>query len=252
MSDVWERSLALIGEQGALPVFARVHQGGKDLPLHQAVRALEPILFTAGVAEFIFCYSEFKLNGAAGPTYSPDVLRQFEADILHELRGRELSFLDFSADERAKYSYLFDRYLRLRRNGAYLASDSETLRVTVVEFFRENPWVFKLIAGGSAAAMIWLSVVFGGVDIAQQADSPQCRAEAAALLETRSAMIMRQAKLEGRMTDADREALKDISNSYNVAVAACQPRLPQVKMTVSARGVEIDFGPAEDAGKKDG
>jgi hypothetical protein len=70
MSDVWERSLALIGEQGALPVFARVHQGGKDLPLHQAVRALEPILFTAGVAEFIFCYSEFKLNGAAGPTYS--------------------------------------------------------------------------------------------------------------------------------------------------------------------------------------
>jgi hypothetical protein len=251
MSDVWERSLALIDEQGELPIFVRVHQSEGDLSLYLAAWALDRILFAASVAEFIYCYSEFKLNDNAELVYSPDVFKRFEEEIVEGLRGRDQSILDFTAEEQAKYSYLFASYLRSRKGGNFLASNSETLRVSVVEFFHENPWVFKVIAAGVSAAVLSLAAVLGGVAIAEQLDSPQCRAEASAFYGARLAAAERQARFEGHMTDVHRANQKDILNAQNAAIAACQPRLPHVKVSASNGRVEIDFGPEDYVNKKD-
>jgi hypothetical protein len=223
-----------------LELAVRIYDGDSFAPLGADLEQLEKVLFVAGTAEFIYSYVAYLAGSNEQLPYEIGSFREFEGALSSTSRGVRPSWDDLHRDRR-DYEAIFRRQLYMRTGGLWSVGSSDLLRMELVEIYKQNPTILKILATGVVAIMITLSGCVGGVWIAQERDADHCRVEQIAYGKQLAETIMRQAKLEGKFTPEHGKALAQVQDTVNAGIAACGCHLTGVRIEIDPKAGKVIF-----------
>jgi hypothetical protein len=216
-------------------IVVRTYEGEGYASLGHDLIGLDAVIACVGIAEVAASYWTFP-SGAFN-TYSPNALAEFGAMI----SGRKSpnTWIEAFTDQ----DHWLDVYMRVegRRGGYWTVGDGEILRVELIDLYKENPTIKKILVTGFAAAQIFLAGCFGGTQVMKERAAQQCRQEYVDYGQHVSDAIFRQARLEGRFTEQHEKALQAIQDTVKTGIAACGSKMDrfQVGVKVNEKGVDL-------------
>jgi len=236
----------------SLELLVKVHDGDRFAALGLDLRALHGAMFAVGAAELGIAYAHFVEFGEALAGFAPGLLKELE----YEIRDRKVAqrtWADLALDDRGLWHQMFELQFDRREGGMDAVGRGDIVRAEIVEVYRENPSVTKIIAIGTLLGVGLLTLTFGSVQIMKQRDAPQCRVAALQSANLDKQTIQRMARLEGRFTENHRAAWQAVEDSYKTSVAACGSALDSFRIDADfpARKFALVLGSQAAAPEKD-
>jgi hypothetical protein len=117
-----------------------------------------------------------------------------------------------------------------------------SLSLQLLAVVYENPTRSWISVKGSLIALGVGASLWGAVALSKELNAHDCREQARATFQYQSEMIMKQARLQGKMTPELLKALDQVTKATFAATAACEPQLPDMKLTLYKSGkVEVSL-----------
>jgi hypothetical protein len=183
---------------------------------------LNSVFFACGVAEFIYSYASHLSRSKEPIPYDKSTFEYFEREILPSIRKNLKQLrIDFYKKEGESLEGTFKNQFRNREGGVWFAASGTVLRIELVAISKENPTGLKLMVLGSIAAIGFLVALFGGVQLIEELNSPQCRQQLVTYAEHSRAQVMQSAKLQGQLTLTHKQSLDKIDDTLAAGIAAC-------------------------------
>lgn len=223
----------LESETPSLELLVKVHDDNRFAALGLDLRALHGAAFAIGAAELGIAYAHFVQFGEALAGFEPGMLQELDYEI-RERRVAQRTWAELALDEGDFWYRLFETQLARREGGLEAFGRGDIIRAEMIDIYRENPSVKKILATGSLLGLGFLGLTFGAVQTMKQLHEPQCRMAALQSAEHDKDTIRRMARLEGRFTENHRAAWQAVEDSYKTSVAACGSALDSFS-------VEVDF-----------
>lgn len=211
------------------------------------LQALHGAAFAVGAAELAIAYAYFVQFGEALAGFEPEMLRELDNQI-RERKVAERTWADLALDDGDFWYRTLRMQFAMREGGLEAVGRGEIIRAEIVELYRENPSVKKIIATGSLLGLGFLGMTFAAVQLQKQHGEAQCRAVALDRANHEIEMIGKMARLQGQFTENHLAAFKAVENSYKASVAACGSSLKSVEVEVdpAAGKIVLKVGPGSE------
>jgi len=207
------------------------HHDDRFAALGLDLEALHGAAFAVGSAELAISYAHFVQFGEALAGFAPGMLRELDNHI-RERNVAERTWADLALEDEDFWYRTFRMQFAMREGGLEAFGRGEIIRAELVEVYRENPSIKKIIATGSLLGLGFLTMTFGGVQIHKETDTAQCRAVAFQRAEHDTEKIRQMAKFEGRFTEHHLKALQAVQDTYKASIAACGSSLKSIEVEV--------------------
>jgi hypothetical protein len=236
MSDTVEY-LAMASERHELEISIRIEDGDRFAGLDVDVKALSALLFCGAIVEEVLRFGDTLYEDHAPRHFFGSMLRMSES-----AKKDGLSWVD-CYQSRGQFAELYREIVRLRRRGRSIAA-SAILRLEIVEVYRENPTVPKILATGTSAAIVLLTVTFSSIQLMQERGADHCRSQAYEMAKTNMTFLSAAARREGKWTKEHSGAEDLIMMNMNTSIAACGSNLNGIQLKTKPKegSVELSMG----------
>jgi hypothetical protein len=221
-----------VQSQAQLTITLRIEGSQTSATLGADVEWLGKILFVTGVSEFVFEYVTYLLGVRAPVLYDPVILQEF-GYLFGKARPYSRSWTDVFTEEGDFWVDEFRSQIRRRRGGYSAIGSGDVLRVTLESAWTENPRVRVILATGLASVMMILSGGFSATQMMKERNAVVCRQQQIDIARQQGEAILREAKLEGKLTpELERAYLKSL-DVMNASIATCGATFRDVTITAS-------------------
>lgn len=206
-------------------IMVKTHEGDGYASLGLDLIGLDAVLECVGIAEVATAYWMFESGDLSFSAYSPNMLSEFGGMISGSNSPENLMDAFTSQDH---WLDVYHTQIAQRRGGRWAVGDGEILRVELVELYKENPTVKQILVTGFAGTLIFLGGTFGWVHVKKENGAQQCQQQFLEYGQKGREPILKQAKLEGRLTEHHEKALQAIENTVTTGIAACGSKLDEI------------------------
>jgi hypothetical protein len=206
---------------------------------------LNSVFFTCGVAEFIYSYASYLSGSKESIPYDSGTFEYFEREILIGIRRKpKLSWIDLYESAGELYEGIFKNQIGNRDGGFWFAASGGVLRVELVAISKENPTHFKVLILGPIAAIGILIALYGGVQLFETVNAPQCRQQYIDYAAQSRAQVMASAKQQGQLTSMHNKSLEKIDDTLAAGIAACGSSFKNLGLEYQGNGykLKVDAG----------
>jgi hypothetical protein len=195
----------------------KLQDGNRNAPLAADVTALDAILFAGGAAELVYSYAAWLAGDEGRLPYSPRAFAEFD-DEFGKWVGWNLHWIDLYHERPDACRAVFERMLRRRKGGYWAIGSGDLLRLELVEAWRENPSLRKILVSGAAGIGFLFTASFSAIQVVKEVDAPTCRQQAYDWGERQTHELLRQGRFEGTLSEQSYQRLQGV---VNARVAAC-------------------------------
>jgi hypothetical protein len=238
-------ALALISDGTPLEIKLEIREGANSFAaLDYDLKALNALLFIAGVAEFVSVYIAYRAADLPNPVYSLAAFDDFTREFITPRRQHYFSWVDVVEKDSDLFRSVFDGWIRNRRNpGTGIAATSETVRLELVEIYKQNPTITKVIAIGSIVSITALGGIVIGANTYITHGAEECRKKHHELNIQATDRILENVKRTGKPpTPLDGQMYSDATQLTAMAFAACKPDLVGLNVRFKFGDKEMAFG----------